>query len=180
ASQPELLAWVERNPERARQLTPAEIDELLSLQGTGGPLTAFGVERFVELLERKRRLISQVHAIAGTEDMEMLEKLVGLIYGKVAALGGGGETAARGLARGIAHDPVRLPLRPAAPGEGGACRAAGGVPRLWEAPDRPGRPPGGPPGGHAPCGPGARAIGVHGGPASARAGPPGPARPARA
>jgi hypothetical protein len=87
ASQPELLAWIERNPERARQLTPAEIDELLALQGDGGPLTGFGVERFVELLERKRRLIGQVQAIAGTEYMDMLEKLVGLIYEKVQPYG---------------------------------------------------------------------------------------------
>jgi DNA-binding XRE family transcriptional regulator len=87
ASQPELLAWVERNPERARRLTPAEIDELLALQGAGGPLTGFGVERFVELLERKRRLIGQVQAIAGTEYMDMLEKLVGLIYEKVQPYG---------------------------------------------------------------------------------------------
>ena len=86
-SQPELLAWIERNPERARQLTPAEIDELLALQGTGGPLPGFGVERFVELLERKRRLIGQVQAIAGTEYMDMLEKLVGLIYEKVQPYG---------------------------------------------------------------------------------------------
>src|SRR3712207_5109337 len=41
ATQPELLAWIERNPERAAKLTPEEVDELLSLQGTGGPLTAF-------------------------------------------------------------------------------------------------------------------------------------------
>ncbi len=83
ASQPELLAWIERNPDRARQLTPTEIDELLALQGSGGPLANIGVERLVELLERKRKLIQQVHAIAGTEYMEMLEKLVNLIYDKV-------------------------------------------------------------------------------------------------
>jgi DNA-binding XRE family transcriptional regulator len=83
ASQPELLAWIERNPKRAGQLTPGEIDELLALQGTGGPLTGFGVERFVELLERKRKLVQQVQAIAGTEYMDLLEKLVGLIYDKV-------------------------------------------------------------------------------------------------
>src|SRR5436309_5199026 len=72
-SQPELLAWIERNPERARQLTAGEIDELLALQqGVGGPLTGFGVERLVELLERKRRLVQQVQAIAGTEYMDML------------------------------------------------------------------------------------------------------------
>ena len=50
ATQPELLAWIERNPERAARLTPEEVDELLSLQGTGGPLTAFGVAHFIELI----------------------------------------------------------------------------------------------------------------------------------
>ncbi len=83
ATQPELMAWIQRNPERARTLTAADIDELLSLQGTGGPLTAYGVEHFVELIERKRRLKEQVDAIAGTEYLEMLEKLVGLIYEKI-------------------------------------------------------------------------------------------------
>src|ERR1051325_11471989 len=47
ATQPELLAWLEQNPDRAAQLAPHEIDELLSLQGTGGPLTSFGVASFV-------------------------------------------------------------------------------------------------------------------------------------
>src|SRR5262245_63073904 len=67
ATQPELLAWLERNPERARQLSPEEIDELLSLQGTGGPLTTMGVEHFVNLVDRKRKLMQRVQAIAGTE-----------------------------------------------------------------------------------------------------------------
>ncbi len=83
ATQPGLASWIERNPERASQLTPEEMDELLSLQGTGGPLTAFGVERWVECLQRKRRLVDQVHAIAGTEYLDLLEQLVGLIYEKV-------------------------------------------------------------------------------------------------
>ncbi len=83
ATQPELLAWIERNPERAAQLTPLERDELLSLQGTGGPLTSFGVQYFVDLIERRRRLREQVEAIAGTEYFEMVEKLVGLIYEKI-------------------------------------------------------------------------------------------------
>jgi hypothetical protein len=87
ATQPELLSWIERNPERAGQLTPAEMDELLSLQGTGGPLTGFGVERFVEMIERKRKLVHQVHAIAGTEYLDLLEKLVGLLFEKVQPYG---------------------------------------------------------------------------------------------
>ena len=83
AMQPELQAWMDRNPERAARLSAEEKDELLSLQGTGGPLTQSGVEHFVSLVERKRRLLQQVHAIAGTEYLELLEKLVQLIYDKV-------------------------------------------------------------------------------------------------
>jgi hypothetical protein len=83
ATQPELLGWIERNPDRASQLSDEEMDELLSLQGTGGPLTAFGVAHFVEVVERKRRLIQQIHTIAGTEYLDVLEKVVGLMYDKV-------------------------------------------------------------------------------------------------
>jgi len=87
ATQPELLAWLERNPDRARQLTAEAIDELLSVQGTGGPLTRIGVEHYVELVERKRKLIQQVHAVAGTEYLDLLEKFVGLLYEKVQPYG---------------------------------------------------------------------------------------------
>jgi transcriptional regulator with XRE-family HTH domain len=83
ATQPELLAWAERNPERARELSDAEIDELLSIQGTGGPLSSLGVEHYVQLLERKRKLIHQVHAIAGTEYLGLLEQFVTVLFEKV-------------------------------------------------------------------------------------------------
>jgi transcriptional regulator with XRE-family HTH domain len=83
ATQPELLAWMERNPERAGQLSADEIDELLSLQGTGGPLTSFGVQHFIEMIERKHRLWQQVQVIAGTEYLDLLERLVALMYEKV-------------------------------------------------------------------------------------------------
>jgi transcriptional regulator with XRE-family HTH domain len=87
ATQPELFAWLERNPDRARHLNDAELDELLSLQGTGGPLTTFGVEHFVEQIERRRRLLDQVQAIAGTEYVDLLEKLVGLLFETVQPCG---------------------------------------------------------------------------------------------
>jgi transcriptional regulator with XRE-family HTH domain len=83
ATQPELVAWVERNPDRARQLSEAEWEELLALQGEGGPLSAFGVEGFVQRLERRRRLVDQVNVIAGTEYLELLEQMVGLLHDKV-------------------------------------------------------------------------------------------------
>jgi hypothetical protein len=83
ATQPELLGWLERNPDRARQITPDEMDELLSLQGTGGPLTRIGVDHFVEVIERKRRLVQKMHAVAGTEYLELLEQVIDLLYEKV-------------------------------------------------------------------------------------------------
>jgi hypothetical protein len=83
AAQPELVAWVERNPERARQLTETELEELLALQGEGGPLSAFGVEGFVQRLERRRRLLEQVQVVCGTEYAELLEQMVALLYDKV-------------------------------------------------------------------------------------------------
>ena len=83
ATQPELQAWLERNPERARLLSKEAIDELLSLQGTGGPLTGLGVQHFVDLIERKEKLIDKIHAIAGTEYLDLLERLVTLMYEKV-------------------------------------------------------------------------------------------------
>jgi transcriptional regulator with XRE-family HTH domain len=82
-AQPELMGWIERNPDRAARLTPQEIDELLSLQGTGGPLTAFGVAHWVELIERKRRLLEQAATIAGTEYLDLLEQFVGVLYEKI-------------------------------------------------------------------------------------------------
>jgi hypothetical protein len=83
ATQPELLAWLERNPERAAELTPLEIDELLSLQGTGGPLTSFGVAHYVDQLERRRKILEQAAVIAGTEYVDMLEQFIALLYEKV-------------------------------------------------------------------------------------------------
>jgi transcriptional regulator with XRE-family HTH domain len=82
ATQPELTAWIERNPERARALDRAEVEEVLALQERGALLT-FGVEAFIERLERRRRLVQQVLAIAGTEYLELLEQLVVLLYEKV-------------------------------------------------------------------------------------------------
>lgn len=83
AMQPELKAWLERNPDRAAHLRADEVDELLSLQGTGGPLTAFGVAHYVDLIERRRKLLEQVSAVAGTEYIDLLEQFVALLYDKI-------------------------------------------------------------------------------------------------
>jgi hypothetical protein len=83
ATQPELLAWLQAHPERAATLTPEEIDELLSLQGTGGPLTEFGVAQFVDHIERRRKILEQAAVIAGTEYVDLLEQFVGVLYEKI-------------------------------------------------------------------------------------------------
>jgi hypothetical protein len=82
-TQPELLAWLDRNAERARRLTISDIDELLALQGPNGPLAKFGVEYFVDLIERRRSLREKVEIVAGTEYLPFLEQFVGLLYEKV-------------------------------------------------------------------------------------------------
>ncbi|HEX4589240.1 MAG TPA: helix-turn-helix transcriptional regulator [Gemmataceae bacterium] len=89
ATQPELLAWLERNVDRARQLTPAEIDEILELQENGS-LGTIGIERCVELIERRRRLLEQVRAITRTEYLAFLEQLVGLLHDRVQPPAGRG------------------------------------------------------------------------------------------
>ena len=83
AVQPELIAWLERNPDRARRLSAEDRGELLALQGATGPLKTFGVEGFVQRLERRRRIVERIHAIAGTEYLDLLEQIVNLIYDKV-------------------------------------------------------------------------------------------------
>jgi hypothetical protein len=83
AKQPELIAWIERNGERAQQLSDGEVDELLALQESLDALNAIGVEGFVESLERRRRLLQQVQAIAATEYRDLLEQFVGLLFEKV-------------------------------------------------------------------------------------------------
>ncbi|MBY0459401.1 MAG: helix-turn-helix transcriptional regulator [Gemmataceae bacterium] len=80
---PELLGWLERNADRAAELRPDEIQELLDMQASDGPLVKLGVETCVELLERRRQVVCKVKEIAGTEYFEFLEQFVKLIHEKV-------------------------------------------------------------------------------------------------
>ncbi len=84
-TQPELLAWLQRHPDRASQLRADELAELLALQNNGAGLSAFGVDGFVERIERRRRLMQRVQEIAGTEYVDLLDQIVGLIYDRVRA-----------------------------------------------------------------------------------------------
>ncbi len=83
ATLPELVAWLERNHNRAAELRADEVQELLDMQAAGGPLEKLGVESCVELLGRRRQLICRVKEIAGTEYFDFLEQFVTLIHEKV-------------------------------------------------------------------------------------------------
>jgi transcriptional regulator with XRE-family HTH domain len=83
AALPDLVNWIERNRDRAAELRPDEIQELLEMQTPSGPLEKLGVENCVELIERRRMLVCRVKEIAGTEYIDLLEQLVQLIFDKV-------------------------------------------------------------------------------------------------
>ena len=53
------------------------------MQGSEGYLAAFGVDAFIQRLERRRLLQQRVSTIAGTEYLDLLEQMVGLLYDKV-------------------------------------------------------------------------------------------------
>jgi len=86
ATLPELAAWLERNADRAAEFVADEAEELLGMQAPGGALERLGVEQCVEMIERRRKLLAQVKAIAATEYLELVEQVVGLIQDKLHAL----------------------------------------------------------------------------------------------
>jgi hypothetical protein len=71
-----LNRWKEENPQRAETLTAEEWDELYSIFGVGGPLTMEGVEHFVSVIERRRKLIAALHVLAGTHHLAELETIM--------------------------------------------------------------------------------------------------------
>ncbi len=80
ATQPELKAWIERNPDRARQLTDDELAELFAQQAVA---SGFSPEAVVARIERRRRVVQHVRAIAATEYLDLLEQMVALLFDKV-------------------------------------------------------------------------------------------------
>jgi len=57
----------------------------LDMQADGGPIVRLGVEQCVEMIERRRELLSRVRMIAGTEFVDLLEQVVGLVYDKLTS-----------------------------------------------------------------------------------------------
>src|SRR4051812_32434746 len=95
ASTPELIAWLEHNPDRAAHITVEEAEEILGLEGPNGALARLGAEAVIEQIERKRRLLRRVSAISATDYVDLLEQVVGLIFDKIQPPRGrgGGEVA---------------------------------------------------------------------------------------
>ena len=80
---PEVREWLRDHPDRVAQLSPEEVDELLSLRESSEPLTAFAVSELIHRIERRRRLMQKVSTIAGTEFVDFLETLVDLVHDKI-------------------------------------------------------------------------------------------------
>ncbi len=87
ATQPRVRDWLENEKTEAARYSQEEIDELLSIQGTGGPLTDEGLVAARHLLDRKRELIRRVQAIAGTEYLGLLESMVHWLFKRVQPYG---------------------------------------------------------------------------------------------
>jgi transcriptional regulator with XRE-family HTH domain len=85
ATLPELVAWLERNPDRADDFRADEITELLTMQQPGGAMERLGVEHCVESIERRRELLLQVKMILSTEYIGLLEQVVDLVMHKINA-----------------------------------------------------------------------------------------------
>jgi len=83
AALPTLVSWLERNKDRASTFEANEVQELLDMQAVGGPLDKLGVERCVDVIERRRTLLCQVREIAATEYLDLLEQFVQLLHDRV-------------------------------------------------------------------------------------------------
>jgi len=78
-----LLSWPlnpnckpgQRNPERSRNLTPDEVEELLACKEQAATLDVW-LEHFVSHIERRRELLEKVRAIAASDFLPLLEQLV--------------------------------------------------------------------------------------------------------
>ena len=85
ATLPELVAWLERNAERASEFRADEISDLLAMQESGGAMERLGVEQCVDNIERRRELLLRVKMILNTEFVELLEQVVDLVCDKINA-----------------------------------------------------------------------------------------------
>lgn len=84
AGPPEVRAWADREPERARKLSADEAGELLSLPASA---TAEEVTRSVAGLERRQELFRRFRAVMQTADIDFLEQFVNMLYERTCVRG---------------------------------------------------------------------------------------------
>lgn len=83
ATDPELMAWVRDHPDRAASLSVTEAEELIVLHGSNSHRSNMSVDRQVDFIERKRRILQEVGQIAATEYFSFLEQFVHLLHEKI-------------------------------------------------------------------------------------------------
>lgn len=106
AEQPALQTWIRENPERAASFSPDELEELASHFGTGGSLTAEGVEHYARVIERRRALLYKVSILAQTAYLDLLEELVESLYRRVQVERESFETSAAMRTADQSHRPT--------------------------------------------------------------------------
>ncbi len=79
----DLVTWLEKNADRASELSPEEATELLALQEPGGSLERLGVEQAVNHIERRRQLLGRARVLAATDQFAFLEQFVDMLFEKV-------------------------------------------------------------------------------------------------
>ncbi|MCS7021811.1 MAG: helix-turn-helix transcriptional regulator [Gemmataceae bacterium] len=79
AALPELIEWLDTHPDRAAQLTVAEVQELLAAQEPGGYLHELDVETALTLLEHRRRILDYLRRISDVEVLHAVEQLVAVL-----------------------------------------------------------------------------------------------------
>ena len=83
ACNPVAAEVIAAHPERFAQWSAAEFDELYSRVGVGGELTESGALAAAEGINRRRQLMTQVAVVLETDQGELLQELVELLYRRV-------------------------------------------------------------------------------------------------
>jgi transcriptional regulator with XRE-family HTH domain len=80
---PDLKQWLEQHPDRAAALTREEMNELLSMQAIKGGFSHISVDQFVQMLERRRKVLAQVRVVASSDQLPLLEQIVEMMFERV-------------------------------------------------------------------------------------------------
>lgn len=82
---PELIQWIDSHPDRAAQLSHAEVQELLAAQEPGGYLHELDVDTALTLLEHRRRILYHLRRIADVDLLGAIEQFVATLADRWSA-----------------------------------------------------------------------------------------------